>query len=321
MNINCPHCGTEYEVDETYLYKFATCEACGKGFVVGATTKLTVPRQEGYGDYAKKESAFQQHVDRSKSWHDALNSLFSPWLDQWRLIFTFDGSIGRAPYFKFAGINILLYWIVYNFYVWLLSKSGLNVYAMAFIFNVVQATIVLSFVPATIKRLRDANRSIHWVWPLFAIAILTYLNLYVCIAAIVIVGMLAPNGGATQSTWHINSKRIKVAFLAITLIYAFLSTLHTYYVVIKAKQEVERILQNVPFHNISVSRVQGDDMSSVYMFTTDAPANATCFAVYVMGRLYSVQTVKSEDPDKVEEVKKYIQENFELESSLFRQPF
>lgn len=40
MNINCPHCGTEYEVEKQNMYRYTTCEACGNGFVVGATTSL-----------------------------------------------------------------------------------------------------------------------------------------------------------------------------------------------------------------------------------------------------------------------------------------
>lgn len=36
MNINCPHCGTDYEVAQKDFGRFVTCESCGKGFVVGA---------------------------------------------------------------------------------------------------------------------------------------------------------------------------------------------------------------------------------------------------------------------------------------------
>ena len=37
MDIKCPHCGTEYEIDETEYGRFVKCESCGKGFVVGTT--------------------------------------------------------------------------------------------------------------------------------------------------------------------------------------------------------------------------------------------------------------------------------------------
>ena len=36
MNITCPHCGTEYEVEKQDIGRFVTCESCGKGFVTGA---------------------------------------------------------------------------------------------------------------------------------------------------------------------------------------------------------------------------------------------------------------------------------------------
>ena len=40
MDVRCPHCGTEYEIEKKDMYHFTTCEVCGKGFVLGATTSL-----------------------------------------------------------------------------------------------------------------------------------------------------------------------------------------------------------------------------------------------------------------------------------------
>ena len=40
MNVKCPHCGTEYEVEKKDMYHYTKCEVCGKGFVVGAETSL-----------------------------------------------------------------------------------------------------------------------------------------------------------------------------------------------------------------------------------------------------------------------------------------
>ncbi len=40
MNIKCPHCGTEYEVEKQDMYRYTKCEVCGKGFVIG---QLVVP--------------------------------------------------------------------------------------------------------------------------------------------------------------------------------------------------------------------------------------------------------------------------------------
>lgn len=37
MNIKCPHCGSEYEVEEKYMFRYTKCEGCGKGFVIGAS--------------------------------------------------------------------------------------------------------------------------------------------------------------------------------------------------------------------------------------------------------------------------------------------
>lgn len=38
MNIKCPNCGAEYEVERKNFGRFTTCESCGKGFVIGAKT-------------------------------------------------------------------------------------------------------------------------------------------------------------------------------------------------------------------------------------------------------------------------------------------
>ena len=40
MNIKCPHCGTEYEVEKKDMFRYTKCQVCGKGFVVGAETCL-----------------------------------------------------------------------------------------------------------------------------------------------------------------------------------------------------------------------------------------------------------------------------------------
>ena len=40
MDIKCPHCGTEYEVEQKDMYRYTKCSVCGKGFVVGADSSL-----------------------------------------------------------------------------------------------------------------------------------------------------------------------------------------------------------------------------------------------------------------------------------------
>ena len=41
MDVKCPHCGTEYEVEKEDMYRHTQCEVCGKGFVIGATADAT----------------------------------------------------------------------------------------------------------------------------------------------------------------------------------------------------------------------------------------------------------------------------------------
>ena len=67
MDIKCPHCGTEYEVEKKDFGKYVTCESCGKGFVVGTTTR---GKSNGYsGSYPGSQQkpqyereAGQQHA-------------------------------------------------------------------------------------------------------------------------------------------------------------------------------------------------------------------------------------------------------------------
>ncbi len=50
MNIKCPHCGTEYEVEKQDMYRYTKCEVCGKGFVIGQLVAPNVPGEESRGD-------------------------------------------------------------------------------------------------------------------------------------------------------------------------------------------------------------------------------------------------------------------------------
>lgn len=67
MDIKCPHCETEYEVEKKDFGKYVTCESCGKGFVVGTTTR---GKSNGYsGSYPGSQQkpqyereAGQQHA-------------------------------------------------------------------------------------------------------------------------------------------------------------------------------------------------------------------------------------------------------------------
>lgn len=39
MNIKCPHCGTEYDIEQREFGKYVTCQVCGKGFVAGVLSE------------------------------------------------------------------------------------------------------------------------------------------------------------------------------------------------------------------------------------------------------------------------------------------
>ena len=54
MNVKCPHCGTEQEIDAKRMYRYIKCVKCTEGFVAGATDSLTSKKSE-----EKAESRFR----------------------------------------------------------------------------------------------------------------------------------------------------------------------------------------------------------------------------------------------------------------------
>lgn len=46
MDIKCPHCGTEYEIGQSECGMFATCQICGKDFVMGASKESQIQQDE-----------------------------------------------------------------------------------------------------------------------------------------------------------------------------------------------------------------------------------------------------------------------------------
>ena len=57
MDIKCPHCGTEYEVEQKDMYRYAQCEVCGKGFVIGTTPNTATSAPAGVAVSSKAPRA------------------------------------------------------------------------------------------------------------------------------------------------------------------------------------------------------------------------------------------------------------------------
>ena len=70
MNIKCPHCGTEYEVEKEDMYRHAQCEVCGNGFVVGTTANLKVNAATGH---VSASASVEQAVPSSRARTNCVN--------------------------------------------------------------------------------------------------------------------------------------------------------------------------------------------------------------------------------------------------------
>ncbi|MGN0833945.1 MAG: hypothetical protein ACI4RD_09910 [Kiritimatiellia bacterium] len=57
MDIKCPHCGTEYEVEKKDMYHYVKCTVCGQGFVAGANANRSGSRPK---QHAAIPSRFQK---------------------------------------------------------------------------------------------------------------------------------------------------------------------------------------------------------------------------------------------------------------------
>lgn len=57
MDIKCPHCGTEYEIEKHEFGKFVTCHVCDKNFVAGVKQqgKSASPRSEPHDHQTSRQ--------------------------------------------------------------------------------------------------------------------------------------------------------------------------------------------------------------------------------------------------------------------------
>ena len=63
MDIKCPHCGTEYEIEEKEFGRFVKCESCGKGFVAGASTAQVNGEEKPVEDILGMRTNSEQEKD------------------------------------------------------------------------------------------------------------------------------------------------------------------------------------------------------------------------------------------------------------------
>lgn len=85
MLIRCPHCGTEYDVDKSEMYRFVTCQVCGKGFVAGTVQQREASSTEetsGSGSHL-----FPSESVCSKAW-------FGYWLKRLLIVAVVSAVVG-----------------------------------------------------------------------------------------------------------------------------------------------------------------------------------------------------------------------------------
>ncbi len=184
---------------------------------------------------------------------------------------------------------------------------------------IVEGGAVFILLSSAIRRLNDSGKSAYWVLLFVGLVSLFKLDAIYNLMFLALCALKSDNG-AKRGLAVIAVVWAKVAFAILVLVYPLAYGYHTHRVISNAKTMVARIRKNAPFRNIGWSLIQGGDgVSSVYMFTTDAPARAKYIAVYVMGSLQSLEMTQIEDPSKQDAVEDYIRNHFELEGTLHRQ--
>ena len=70
MDIKCPHCGTEYEIDKSEHGRFVKCEICGKGFVAGTSAaKKLGEAAKAFADAAKIATGSAHEWAKRQDWN------------------------------------------------------------------------------------------------------------------------------------------------------------------------------------------------------------------------------------------------------------
>ena len=54
MDLSCPHCGTEYDIEKKDMYRYTKCSVCSKGFVAGADSSLLTSKPSSSSEYVAK---------------------------------------------------------------------------------------------------------------------------------------------------------------------------------------------------------------------------------------------------------------------------
>ena len=202
MDIKCPHCGTEYEVEKKDMYRYTTCEACGKGFVVGAGN--------GNGNFTrsrKTDVEDEMQANRNARPTKVNNTTFSNGTkiqSVWRnpsMAFTRWSFAGRAPRSEYWPTILILgtvfglcllpcLWVVFD-----VIESDVGI-ALSIALGVVGGMFCLfAQLSVTVRRLHDVNLSGWWLL-LFRIGeAIPYVGLLVSIADFIIIGCLDGTAG------------------------------------------------------------------------------------------------------------------------------
>ena len=202
MNIKCPHCGTEYDIEQREFGKYVTCQVCNKGFVAGARPTRTRQTRADAADEietnrnarpAKVNSTTFSHGTKIQSVRKNPSMAFTRW--------SFDGRALRSEYWPTILILTMLYVpCVVPFLCVLLDviESTVGIVLSFALWVVGSVFCFCACLPVTVRRLHDVNLSGWWLL-LFRIgACIPYVGWFAAIAEFIIVGCLDGTAGENK---------------------------------------------------------------------------------------------------------------------------
>lgn len=196
MNIKCPECGTEYEIDKYEYGRFVECAICGTGFVAGTSAAMKFEegnrhKQKSMQQEPEPQSGIYGLIDAYKELCAALGLSFRDW-------FKIEGRATRREYWsKIVPVFFMLFVVAVVVAVMIIDIGRRSCwvhgttmfYLVIFLIGVaIVSHIVL--LPVTVRRLHDRNMSGWFLLAFFVGSLIPVVNWFTQVAQFIIVGCL-----------------------------------------------------------------------------------------------------------------------------------